>query len=136
MQGDVLDPQRQQQRPGEVAITLPRHSLTAVNVPQAGDGVIPSSRLRQAPWTSAMRGSLAQFQFQPFKKCFHVNCSMLFVPGDFKPSSPRRMFCSLECFEAHWREKLSRYLEDQSSRVRSAPQSTDQRAALGRVALY
>jgi hypothetical protein len=33
------------------------------------------------------------------------------VPGDFKPSSPRRMFCSTKCFEAHWRQKLFRYLE-------------------------
>lgn len=126
----MLDPQRQQHRPGEAAITLPRHSPTAVNVPQAGDGVIPSSRSRQVPWTRATRGPLAQFQFQPFKKCFYLNCSMIFVPSDFKPSSPRRMFCSLECFEAHWREKLSRYLEDQSSRVRSGPQSNDQRAAI------
>jgi len=130
MQGDVLDPQRLQQRPGEVALTLPRHPSTAVNVPQAGDGVIRISRLRESQWTSATHGSLAQFQFQPFKKCFHVKCSIIFVPGDFKPSSPRRMFCSLECFEAHWREKLSRYLEDQSSRVRSARQSTDEPAAL------
>ncbi|HEY2115036.1 MAG TPA: hypothetical protein VGJ51_08085 [Candidatus Angelobacter sp.] len=33
------------------------------------------------------------------------------MPADFKPSSPRRMFCSTNCFEAHWREKLFRYLE-------------------------
>ena len=54
---------------------------------------------------------LAQFGFQPFKKCFYGKCSTIFVPGDFKPSSPRRMFCSTECFEAHWRQKLFRYLE-------------------------
>jgi hypothetical protein len=54
---------------------------------------------------------LAQFGFQPFKKCFYGKCSTIFVPGDFKPSSPRRMFCSTMCFEAHWRQKLFRYLE-------------------------
>lgn len=54
---------------------------------------------------------LAQFGFQPFKKCFYGKCSTIFVPGDFKPSSPRRMFCSMKCFEAHWRQKLFRYLE-------------------------
>ena len=54
---------------------------------------------------------LAQFGFQPFKKCFYGKCSTIFVPGDFKPSSPRRMFCSTKCFEAHWRQKLFRYLE-------------------------
>jgi hypothetical protein len=50
------------------------------------------------------------FRFQPFKKCFRPLCSTIFVPGDFKSSSPRRMFCSLECFESHWHEKLSSYL--------------------------
>ena len=54
---------------------------------------------------------LAQFGFQPFKKCFYGKCTTIFVPGDFKPSSPRRMFCSTKCFEAHWRQKLFRYLE-------------------------
>ena len=54
---------------------------------------------------------LAQFGFQPFKKCFYGKCSTIFVPGDFKPSSPRRMFCSTQCFEEHWRQKLFRYLE-------------------------
>ena len=50
---------------------------------------------------------LTQFRFQSFKKCFRMKCPTIFVPGDFKPCSPRRMFCSLECFEAHWKEKLS-----------------------------
>jgi hypothetical protein len=59
----------------------------------------------------AKRELLKQFRYQVFKKCFHVKCLTIFVPGDFKPSSPRRMFCSLQCFEDHWREKLSRYLE-------------------------
>jgi hypothetical protein len=54
---------------------------------------------------------LMQFGFQPFKKCFYGKCSTIFVPGDFKPSSPRRMFCSTQCFEDHWRQKLFRYLE-------------------------
>jgi hypothetical protein len=54
---------------------------------------------------------LSQFGFQPFKKCFYGKCTTIFVPGDFKPSSPRRMFCSTKCFEAHWRQKLFRYLE-------------------------
>ena len=31
---------------------------------------------------------LASFKFQPFKKCFNPKCKVLFVPGDFKPSSP------------------------------------------------
>ena len=55
---------------------------------------------------NAKRSHVAQFRFQPFKKCFNVNCSTVLVPGDFKPCSPRRMFCSQQCFEAHWREKL------------------------------
>lgn len=55
---------------------------------------------------NAKRSQVAQFRFQPFKKCFNVNCSTVLVPGDFKPCSPRRMFCSQQCFEAHWREKL------------------------------
>jgi len=58
----------------------------------------------------ARRRLLAQFRFQPFKKCFHARCSTMIVPGDFKPSSPRRMFCSQECFDAHWRERLYKYL--------------------------
>lgn len=54
---------------------------------------------------------LRQFKFQPFKKCFRAECLTIFVPGDFNPSSPRRMFCSLQCFESHWRERLSKYLD-------------------------
>jgi hypothetical protein len=46
---------------------------------------------------------------------------MIFVPGDFKPSSPRRMFCSSDCFAEHWREKLAlvftRDLSDRSLRI-------------------
>lgn len=58
---------------------------------------------------------LAQFRFQPFKKCFRVKCLTILVPGEFKPSSPRRMFCSMKCFEEHWRQKLSWYLEKTST---------------------
>ena len=68
---------------------------------------------------------LARFRFQPFKKCFSMQCSIVFVPGDFKPNSPRRMFCSFKCFEAHWRAKLSQYLEEQSSRVSAGHESND-----------
>ncbi len=50
---------------------------------------------------------VASFKFQPFKKCFNPKCKVLFVPGDFKPSSPRRMFCSSDCFAEHWREQLA-----------------------------
>jgi len=53
---------------------------------------------------------LSRFGFKSFKKCFHVGCATIFVPGDFKPCSPRRMFCSLECFQTHWRKKLSSHL--------------------------
>jgi hypothetical protein len=63
---------------------------------------LPSRRARK----NAKRSQVAQFRFQPFKKCFYVNCSTVLVPADFKPCSPRRMFCSQQCFEAHWREKL------------------------------
>lgn len=52
------------------------------------------------------RSIVAEFRFQTFKKCFYTKCSTVLVPGDFRPCSPRRMFCSLECFEAHWKEKL------------------------------
>jgi len=48
-----------------------------------------------------------RFRFQPFKKCFNSKCTTIFVPGDFKPSSPRRMFCSSDCFAEHWREQLA-----------------------------
>lgn len=54
---------------------------------------------------------IAQFRFQTFKKCFYAKCHTIFVPGDFKASSPRRMFCSVECFDTHWREKLCKYSE-------------------------
>lgn len=52
------------------------------------------------------RNMVAQFRFQTFKKCFYGKCSTVLVPGDFRPCSPRRMFCSQECFETHWKEKL------------------------------
>ena len=70
-----------------------------------------SGRTRKKKYDPFKRCLLAQFGFQPFKKCFYVKCSTIFVPADFKPSSPRRMFCSTKCFEVHWREKLFRYLE-------------------------
>jgi hypothetical protein len=70
-----------------------------------------SGRARKKKHDPFKHHLLAQFGFQPFKKCFYVKCSTIFVPADFKPSSPRRMFCSTNCFEAHWREKLFRYLE-------------------------
>src|ERR1041385_546289 len=86
--------------------------------------VNPSMQVCEKPVTRTSRGRmkrekpdpfkyqlLAQFGFQPFKKCFYGKCTTIFVPGDFKPSSPRRMFCSTKCFEAHWRQKLFRYLE-------------------------
>jgi len=50
---------------------------------------------------------LAGFKFQAFKKCFNPKCKVLIVPGDFKPSSPRRMFCSSDCFAEHWRKQLA-----------------------------
>jgi len=53
------------------------------------------------------RRGISQYRFQPFKKCFRSNCTNLFVPGDFRPSSPRRMFCSSDCFAEHWREQLA-----------------------------
>lgn len=52
------------------------------------------------------RSTVTEFRYQPFKKCFYSKCSTVLVPGDFRPCSPRRMFCSLECFETHWKEKL------------------------------
>jgi len=70
-----------------------------------------SGRPRKAKQDPFKRRLLAQFGFQPFKKCFYGQCSTIFVPGDFKPSSPRRMFCSTKCFEVHWRQKVFRYLE-------------------------
>jgi hypothetical protein len=70
-----------------------------------------SGRTRKEKQDPFKHRLLAQFGFQPFKKCFYGKCSTIFVPGDFKPSSPRRMFCSTQCFEAHWRQKLFRYLE-------------------------
>ena len=91
----------------------------------AGQKSRPSAPICERPGTNTSRSGrarkekhdpvkyrlLAQFGFQPFKKCFYGKCSTIFVPGDFKPSSPRRMFCSTKCFEAHWRQKLFRYLE-------------------------
>lgn len=74
---------------------------TAVSSSPAPDRVV-SRRMRK----KAKRSHVAQFRFQPFKKCFNVKCSTVLVPGDFKPCSPRRMFCSQQCFEAHWHEKL------------------------------
>lgn len=91
----------------------------------SGQKVSPSTQVCEKPATRPSRSGrtrrekpdpfkyqlLAQFGFQPFKKCFYGKCTTIFVPGDFKPSSPRRMFCSTKCFEAHWRQKLFRYLE-------------------------
>lgn len=90
----------------------------------SGQEVSPSTQVCEKLATKTSRGRmkrekpdpfkyqlLAQFGFQPFKKCFYGKCTTIFVPGDFKPSSPRRMFCSTKCFEAHWRQKLFRYLE-------------------------
>ena len=74
---------------------------TAVAAISATDR-LTSRRMRK----NAKRSQVAQFRFQPFKMCFYVKCSTVLVPGDFKPCSPRRMFCSQECFETHWREKL------------------------------
>src|SRR5689334_16288481 len=47
-----------------------------------------SGRPRKAKQDPFKRRLLAQFGFQPFKKCFFGQCSTIFVPGDFKPSSP------------------------------------------------
>lgn len=114
MQGEMLIPSGVSNRPGEAAISLPRYPLPRANLRKRNrrgcEHLVMTSAL-----TDGRRASLAEFRFQPFKKCFHVKCSTVFVPGDFKPSSPRRMFCSLKCFEAHWRDKLSRFLEDHSS---------------------
>ena len=54
----------------------------------------------------------------PFKKCFRAQCSIIFVPRDFKCGSPRRMFCSLKCFDTHWRQMLLRYFGGRSRRRR------------------
>jgi hypothetical protein len=78
---------------------------------RAGTNTSRSGRPKKEKRDPFKHRLLAQFGFQPFKKCFYGKCSTIFVPGDFKPSSPRRMFCSTNCFEAHWREKLFRYLE-------------------------
>lgn len=63
--------------------------------------------LRKRRSARSRKPILASFKFQPFKKCFNPKCKILFVPGDFKPSSPRRMFCSSDCFAEHWREQLA-----------------------------
>lgn len=74
----------------------------SVSVPTATPGPTKQKRDR------AQRNLwLAQFRFQSFKKCFYGKCATIFVPSDFKRCGPRRMFCSLQCFEAHWRERLS-----------------------------
>lgn len=74
-----------------------------------GQGVLPQllPRERSAPARKALAGTLGDFIFQPFKRCFNSKCRIVFVPGDFKPSSPRRMFCSSDCFAEHWREQLA-----------------------------
>lgn len=78
---------------------------------RTGTAALVAAPARGVDRDDLKRSLLAQFRFQPFKKCFRLKCLTIFVPGDFKPSSPRRMFCSKKCFEEHWREKLSRYLE-------------------------
>lgn len=69
--------------------------------------VVPDVAKRRPRDRTQRQILLTQFRFQSFKKCFRMKCPTIIVPGDFKPCSPRRMFCSLECFEAHWKEKLS-----------------------------
>ena len=66
-----------------------------------------AGRTRKSVTRESKRKGINQFRFQPFKKCFKSNCTNLFVPGDFRPSSPRRMFCSTDCFTEHWREQLA-----------------------------
>lgn len=66
-----------------------------------------AGRTRKSITRETKRKGINQFRFQPFKKCFKSNCTNLFVPGDFRPSSPRRMFCSTDCFTEHWREQLA-----------------------------
>ena len=71
----------------------------------------PRTSINQRSRTDKDSFLIAQFRFQTFKKCFYAKCHTIFVPGDFKASSPRRMFCSVECFDTHWREKLCKYAE-------------------------
>lgn len=69
--------------------------------------ITPMRAKRRARDRTQRKILFTQFRFQSFKKCFHTKCATIIVPSDFKPCSPRRMFCSLECFEAHWKAKLS-----------------------------
>jgi hypothetical protein len=87
------------------------HSTSAQICERTATKTSRSGRPRKEKPDPFKHDLLTQFGFQPFKKCFYGKCSTIFVPGDFKPSSPRRMFCSTQCFEAHWRQKLFRYLE-------------------------
>ena len=69
--------------------------------------LVPAPAKRRPRDRTQRKILLKQFRFQSFKKCFRLKCDTIIVPGDFKPCSPRRMFCSQECFEAHWKEKLA-----------------------------
>lgn len=80
-------------------------ALTASPIPSPC--VTPEIAKRRPRDRTQRKILLTQFRFQSFKKCFRMKCATIIVPGDFKPCSPRRMFCSQECFEAHWKEKLS-----------------------------
>lgn len=81
------------------------HTLTLSPIPSPC--VTPEIAKRRPRDRTQRKILLTQFRFQSFKKCFRMKCATIIVPGDFKPCSPRRMFCSQECFEAHWKEKLS-----------------------------
>jgi hypothetical protein len=82
-----------------------------------------AGRTRKSVTRETKRKGITQFRFQPFKKCFKSNCTNLFVPGDFRPSSPRRMFCSTDCFTEHWREQLALvFSRDMEKQKRARPQ--------------
>jgi hypothetical protein len=82
-----------------------------------------AGRTRKSVTRETKRKGINQFRFQPFKKCFKSNCTNLFVPGDFRPSSPRRMFCSTDCFTEHWRNQLALvFSRDMEKQKRAKPQ--------------
>jgi hypothetical protein len=102
----VPDQHEAPQRAGVLSAPVNVESAGAMAESLLGTASI-AGRTRKSVTRESKRKGINQFRFQPFKKCFKSNCTNLFVPGDFRPSSPRRMFCSTDCFTEHWREQLA-----------------------------
>jgi len=103
--GDDVDPQRRQQPPRRDRV--PRSRRTCQSIPRPRTGRTTQAPIRcDVNYSQLLKDPSQSPSLPPFKKCFRLKCRVVFVPHDFKPGSPRRVFCSMACFEAHWHERI------------------------------